>query len=89
MTPRCDGILCTLAPLEDDPSLIVDLTAKIVQCNEPTAVQLIITDPVDGTDLANEVLTNSSSVVNVFGNGILVTLDQFSAESAVGVQVSV
>ena len=86
ISPQCDGILCTVAPLTDSPELKFDLSAKIVPCNEPPALQLIIADSVNsGPPLVNEILTNTS-VVTVFGEPIYVTVDQFIG--GLGVQVS-
>ena len=86
ISPRCDGILCTVAPLADSPELKFDLSAKIIPCHEPPAVQLIIADSVNsGPPFANEILTNGS-VVTVFGEPIFVTVDQFTG--GLGVRVS-
>jgi ABC-type ATPase involved in cell division len=62
------------------------MTAKIVECHDPPAVQLIIDNPFSekDRDLVNGLFTTTSKV-NVFGYEILVTVHQLGG--GIGVEV--
>lgn len=64
----------------------ITMTAKIVECHDPPAVQLIIDNPFSekDRDLVNGLFT-STSKVNVFGYEILVTVHQLGGGIAVEV----
>ena len=67
-------------------SLPITMTAKIVECHDPPAVQLIIDNPFSekDRDLVNGVFTTTSKI-NVFGYDILVTVHQLGG--GIGVEV--
>lgn len=64
------------------------LTAKIVECHDPPAVQLVIDNPFSekDRDLVNGLFTKPSKV-NVLGYEILVTVHQLGG--GIGVEVCV
>ena len=71
-TSRCDGAVCLFTE-----GIKITMTAKIVECHDPPAVQLIIDNPFSekDRDLVNGLFTTTSKV-NVFGYEILVTVHQ-------------
>ena len=80
-TIRCDGAVCIFMD-----SIPITMTAKIVECHDPPAVQLIIDNPFSekDRDLVNGLFTTTSKV-NVFGYEIVVTVHQLGG--GIGVEV--
>ena len=66
------------------------VSAKIVACNDPPAIQIAIDNPLGGADLLNGLFTESATVplaseLNIDGINIVVTVDQFEEGLGVGV----
>lgn len=66
--------------------ILITLIAKIVQCHDPPAVQLVIENPFDTKqrDLVNRIFTTTSNIT-VFGYNIHVIIHQLG--NGIGVEV--